>query len=789
MSAAVRNNKSNPPRKTTGLQDNNLPRRIPAWRAQFPPLNPSAAPDTLLPPPSLIGTNIIVSTRAGQRFEGSLTAVPAASDAEAFLQLKDVKDLANPGAPLKDTISVSAGNLAQYISSDPLAKANGVANGSFRTDADIGATVSVRLERELQAWQPDGAVPVAPATASARGDEATFGLGSNVPNGWDQFAVNENLFGVKTSYDEEVYTTKLDRAAPDFKEREKKAQALANEIMNATSSNPHIAEERNLVVDDSGINEEDKYAGVVRGANAYVPPARRQVTPGASQTNKLSPTPSATTDIPKVSATDAIATTTSTPPAASGSNTTSPPVGSPSHQPADVTATFRSFVAGEKQRLTQKKQAIVKSEMDKRMSELVKFSQSFKLNKPMPEDLVSILAKDEEKQKQIRDKAARDAASAAARAISSANQAAPTRSPVAAASPQASQTTIKPAASKSSNAIQPGSTSTPPTATASKKDASVRIPMVIQKIPPFNPNKHRTANADKADDKKVDKAAAAAAAASDAASKLNANASPFKLKPNAPTFKPVTTAPSPKIKPAEAAVSTVTSTAPTVPSNPFFGARALKKGAPVHVKDDFNPFKAGKLPDASSVGPTWPYTGKRFMQMNPALPPPAPPQHQVPPTGPPAPPPPPYDDDQHRAYGMVYTYAPYGYAGQPMMPPGAPPGGYIPSQFLQPMHYPPIPPNGHQMYAPPPTMAPPPQQYMQASPPGPYPPPPNGAGRGSMPPTPMPPHAHAYAYHPSPQLSHAVPYQMMMPPPPPNGPPHNYDNGPPPVPMGGVGHA
>ena len=36
--------------------------------------------------------------------------------------------------------------------------------------------------------------------------------------------VNEKLFGVKASFDEEAYTTKLDRNAPDFKEKEKKAR-------------------------------------------------------------------------------------------------------------------------------------------------------------------------------------------------------------------------------------------------------------------------------------------------------------------------------------------------------------------------------------------------------------------------------------------------------------------------------------------------------------------------------------------------------------------------------------
>lgn len=92
-------------------------------------------------------------------------------------------------------------------------------------------------------------------------------------------------------------------------------------------------------------------------------------------------------------------------------------------------------------------------------------------------------------------------------------------------------------------------------------------------------------------------------------------------------------------------------------------------------------------------------------------------------------------------------------------------------------------------------------------PPGAYPPPPQSGGpRPSMPPTPIPAHAHPY-YQQSPQrmtpfdsynakmftihtVQHAMPYPMMMPPPGPNAPPHPYETGPPPpVPMGGVGHA
>lgn len=63
-------------------------------------------------------------------------------------------------------------------------------------------------------------------------DELTFGPGATTGGGqnWDQFAANEKLFGVRTQFDEDAYTTKIDRNAADYKERERRAQVLANEI-------------------------------------------------------------------------------------------------------------------------------------------------------------------------------------------------------------------------------------------------------------------------------------------------------------------------------------------------------------------------------------------------------------------------------------------------------------------------------------------------------------------------------------------------------------------------------
>ncbi|TFK94107.1 hypothetical protein K466DRAFT_477254, partial [Polyporus arcularius HHB13444] len=697
---------------------------------------------------------------------------------------------------------------------------------AFKTDTDISLKAAARRERELQAWQPDSTDSSAPAAASGAGnrDELTFGPGAS-GGSWDQFAANEKLFGVTAGFDEELYTTKINRDAPDFKEKERKAQQIANEILNSSTNNPHIAEERvmNLANDGSATNEEDKYGAVVRSANAYVPPGARKGTTSA--------TPPAKSEIPKVAvnAPDGSAvpsaTTSSTP---SASKVPSPAPGG-AKQPADAVPAFRNFVSTEKDRLLKKKQALMKSEMDKRLSDLVNFSKSFKLNKPIPDDLVPILAKDEDKQRLIKEKSSRDAEDTKARSIGVSSTIAATPGaravpvPLKGADTSRGVTTAKPSgASGTGNAMAK-------TATAPSKptDAGKKINMIIQPIPPF---KGKRTSAPAPTQAQSAASAAANGAAKPAASplsptaqnRLNVNASSFRPNVKASAFSPGGS-PSPNNGAASSASSAGKqgeNVSPQGPPNPFFGTRVVKKTPLVHVKDDFNPFKHHKVIEAAQVAPTWPYNGKRYMQMFPPIQ--VQPQQQSPPMAPPGPPPqmPPttYEEDPaaQAARGYVYAYPPYGYPGQMMqhMMPGMapPPPGYMPGPYMQHMPYPMPPPNGAflrtsinhiifwlqianvrlAMYPSTPMgQMPPPQAYGMPPPPPPgaYPPPPNGAGhRPSMPPTPIPSHAHPYYHHQSPQLQHAVPYPMMMPPP--GHVPHPYDpNGQPPQPVQMGGHA
>lgn len=80
---------------------------------------------------------------------------------------------------------------------------------------------------------------------------------------WDQFAANERLFGLKTDYDENIYTTAINKSHPQYRERIAAAERKAREIERSTPTTAHVAEER--IMDYNGTsggddNEEDKYA-------------------------------------------------------------------------------------------------------------------------------------------------------------------------------------------------------------------------------------------------------------------------------------------------------------------------------------------------------------------------------------------------------------------------------------------------------------------------------------------------------------------------------------------------
>lgn len=62
---------------------------------------------------------------------------------------------------------------------------------------------------------------------------------------WDQFEANKILFGVNSTYDENLYTLKLEAPSEELK---RKADRIAREIESEKTSNLHLAEVSLLLV-------------------------------------------------------------------------------------------------------------------------------------------------------------------------------------------------------------------------------------------------------------------------------------------------------------------------------------------------------------------------------------------------------------------------------------------------------------------------------------------------------------------------------------------------------------
>ncbi|KAI8078829.1 LsmAD domain-containing protein [Halteromyces radiatus] len=347
---------------------------------------------------NLYGSKVQVTVRNGTKFEGIFQG--ATTEGDLGISLTLARKIFDPNTPTdKSKSSPYPVSPALLIFSKDLVEINAMdtdltageisrhERDSFKTDTDISGKGEIK-ERELHKWNPELPESV---FESLEGE-----LESNNDGGsWDQFAANEKLFGLKTDFDEELYTTRLDRSAPDFKDREKWAIEKANEIQRSTTNNPHMLEERNITVaDDSGMDEEDRYGAVVRDVNpnVYIPPALRkqlQQQKPQDQTGSFSNLPP---DSPLHKLTTGTLTNTSAR-NEPGKKKSTEKQAAPKRIESEIANTFRQFAMLEKDKLQAKRQALHKKEQSDRLADLVKFHQTFKLNVPVPPDLLPLLAK------------------------------------------------------------------------------------------------------------------------------------------------------------------------------------------------------------------------------------------------------------------------------------------------------------------------------------------------------------------------------------------------------------
>ena len=136
---------------------------------------------------------------------------------------------------------------------------NNISGGSSNRFSSGGGKGADALNWRRAASQPRDGIRSAP----------TSGGGVKLPSGdmkgsigdWDQFSANEKQFNVKASFDENLYTTKLDFDTIDA-EKQLEAERLAAEIEGQVSTNIHIATERNQAL-QTDYDDEDLYSGVL----------------------------------------------------------------------------------------------------------------------------------------------------------------------------------------------------------------------------------------------------------------------------------------------------------------------------------------------------------------------------------------------------------------------------------------------------------------------------------------------------------------------------------------------
>ncbi|CAJ2511734.1 Uu.00g073590.m01.CDS01 [Anthostomella pinea] len=417
-----------------------------------------------LPSPLHQGERVRVALTDDREFEGLVTTSTEATYTLRMVQQKKPnnptngnhsKDISNMSMQKRDISDARAmgGNTAKGD-----AKANGTPAG-FRTDTAISSARPGR-ERILQPW-------VAPSGSD--GADMPLERPTTGRREWDQFDANKQQFGITTTYDENIYTTPINKNHPDYNKRMAAADRTAREIERSAAATSHVAEERKMDYaggEDVGGDEEDKYGAVNRqnfppsgNPGKYTHPGARRAPTGATnvkgapvdpaiissqlakpEDNKartvpkgdVTTAPAATqTPEPKAEATteslqkssdvklaNQNSNSASMRPSAATSRTMSPQAKDGQNVAPSATETvtqdvynhFKSFANQQRAHAEVARSKKAKLDKEVKLTELKKFANSFKLPTPVPVDLIGIIAKDPAKQRQIQAKAERDAA-------------------------------------------------------------------------------------------------------------------------------------------------------------------------------------------------------------------------------------------------------------------------------------------------------------------------------------------------------------------------------------------
>jgi len=213
----------------------------------------------------VMGVSVDLLMVDGRHFRGVLHTATPFHGKKFELALKGVTPLDTSGAAVEDpavevgstvllafsdikTLTVSRKNVA-----DKEAEQN-----EFETDSSVGRRTDLReLEgRDLQSVANSWLAPET-STSLESGGNGRGGIGQ-----WNQFEANKRLYNVQNTYDENLYTKKLDKNNLT-KEQLKKADKVARAIETSMSNNIVLKEDRGQL-EGEDFNEEDMFSGVVR---------------------------------------------------------------------------------------------------------------------------------------------------------------------------------------------------------------------------------------------------------------------------------------------------------------------------------------------------------------------------------------------------------------------------------------------------------------------------------------------------------------------------------------------
>ena len=210
-----------------------------------------------------IGEKIHIDLISGDAIEGLLYTIDPINN--EYLIINNPRRLSRTGIPLflkesllkiyfKEILSIN-----YQINNNIPQEKNNNKNNAFIVDSQIAKkNINIKKEEKLVKYE---------IKAEDKNNKyINQTLEDEEDTNWDQFELNKKVYNVTSTYDENLYTTKLDKNK--ITEEDKKfADKMYNEIMNTNKDekNVHILEDRGVIQQkDNDMDEEDKYSSVIK---------------------------------------------------------------------------------------------------------------------------------------------------------------------------------------------------------------------------------------------------------------------------------------------------------------------------------------------------------------------------------------------------------------------------------------------------------------------------------------------------------------------------------------------